>query len=578
MKIKKIFIKNYCSFKAEMVKFQKPLYPLVLVGENNVGKTNFLRALGLFFNNNSRDLTEDVFFDPSQDVEIIMEFDELNDWEKSNIGETNMIGDSLFVRQVGVNRASGGRKLKYYALRKKDDEDEGGQAFDPELYKSEKQELFFGEGFQQQDEFFWFMNPSGSSNFLEGYLPKFLYIPAIDDVDNQLKVQSNTLFGEIIAEIVSKLEGGSDAVEQIKSGLSELSGLQEISDLNANLSAELQKIFDDITFKFEIASPDFFKIIQQQANTVISDEVETKPKLKGEGIQRAIIFSIFKVYSDLLVKADTERSRSLIFAIEEPELYLHPHTQKVFLEVLKTIVRGGEEDDPEKSDQIIYTTHAPNLVEIKEYESVCVVRKKDKKTYINQAQEVFPQGYDEDREEFRLTIEFDPERNELFFAKKVLLVEGDTEKVSFRVISKKMGKNLNKLGISIVECGGKDKIIPFIWILNSFEIPYFVVCDEDPVEEVDIDAIACAKCKQRANSRKGGQQFKFGLNDKIEGEIQEEIGSMELLSPDFEGLCESEVGTRLSKPFSAYKNFSQKEEDEIPERLKEVLEKACNTG
>lgn len=577
MKIKKIFVKNYCSIKAEIVNFQKLLYPLVLVGENNVGKTNFLKALSLFFGNNSRDLVEDVCFDPSQEVEILIEFESLNDWEKSNIGENNMIGDSLFVRQVGINRTSG-KKLKYYTLRKKEDEKESGQTFDPEMYKSERQEPFFEEDFYEQDEFVWFMNPSGSSNILEGYLPKFLYISAIDDVDNQLKVQTTTLFGEIITEIVRKLEGGSDAVEKIKEGLGELSSLQEILDLNTNLSTELQKIFDDITFKFEIASPNFFKLIQQQANTVISDEVETKPKLKGEGVQRAIIFSIFKVYSDLLIKADTERSRSLIFAIEEPELYLHPHTQKVFLEVLKTIARGGGEDNSDKSDQIVYTTHAPNLVEIREYESVCVFRKKDKVTYINQAQEVFPQGFDEDREKFRLTIEFDPERNELFFAKKVLLVEGDTEKISFRVIAEKMGKNLNKLGVSIVECGGKDKIIPFVWILNSFEIPYLVVCDEDPVEEIDLEGIDCDKCRQRANSKKSGQQSKFELNEKIQEEVGEEMGSIAFMSPDFEGLCESEMGTRLSKPFSAYKDFVQKDESEIPGKLKDIVEEVCRVN
>lgn len=579
MKINRVFIKNFCSIKNELVCFQNPLYPLVLVGMNNVGKTNILRALNLFFENNSRDLVKDVFYEDSKDVEIVIEFKELNDWEKSQISEKNLIDEHLYVRQIGLCRPpAGGKKLKYHALRKKSDGDEeDGEEFKLQNYVSSGNINLFNDDFTTETDFYWFANPSGSSNFLEGYLPKFLYVPAVDDVDDELKVQTNTFFGAIISEIVKKLEGQNKIVGKIKEGLSELSGLQEISELNENLTKELKNIFSDVKFKFEISSPDFFKIIQQYANTVISDEVATSPKLKGEGVQRAVIFAIFKVYAEILIKSDIGRERSLIFAIEEPELFLHPQTQKVFLNALKIIARGGETDDPAKSDQVIFTTHSPNLVEVKDYVSICLIRKQGKETRVSQVLEDIFDENQEKKEEFRLIVEFDPERNELFFARKVMLVEGDTEKVCFRVIAEKMGSDLYKTGVSIIECGGKDKIMPFIHILNRFKIPFLVVCDQDPIEEDgDLDTISCEHCKERAKSKKESQKRKFALNQQMQDKIDNSFGKLEIMEPDFEGLCESEhIGSGLSKPFTAFTTFNQMTKAQIPTKLKNIVEELC---
>lgn len=129
---------------------------------------------------------------------------------------------------------------------------------------------------------------------------------------------------------------------------------------------------------------------------------------------------------------------------------MHPYKQKVFLDVLKTIARGGKTEDQEKSDQILFTTHSPNLVEIKNYKSILIVKKENCETKISQINEDIFDEEEKEKEEFKLIIEFDPERNELFFAKKVLLVEGDTEKICLREIANKLDKNLDYENISII--------------------------------------------------------------------------------------------------------------------------------
>ena len=75
--------------------------------------------------------------------------------------------------------------------------------------------------------------------------------------------------------------------------------------------------------------------------------------------------------------------------------------------------------------------------------------------------------------------ELDPERNELFFAKHVILVEGDTEKLAIPEYARRLAVNLDRLDVSIVEVGGKRSLKMFAEIIRSFGIPVTLVFDTD---------------------------------------------------------------------------------------------------
>ena len=65
------------------------------------------------------------------------------------------------------------------------------------------------------------------------------------------------------------------------------------------------------------------------------------------------------------------------------------------------------------------------------------------------------------------------------FARAVLLVEGATEKFVFPAVSRLMGTDFDRYGISIIECGGKGNLITFSKVASAFDIPYVVVADDD---------------------------------------------------------------------------------------------------
>lgn len=83
--------------------------------------------------------------------------------------------------------------------------------------------------------------------------------------------------------------------------------------------------------------------------------------------------------------------------------------------------------------------------------------------------------------------ELDPERSELFFARRLLLVEGDTEKLSYPAYAAKLMLDLDRAGATIVEVGGKRNLKDFAVLAISFQIPAGIVYDKDSSDFKDGD-------------------------------------------------------------------------------------------
>jgi predicted ATP-dependent endonuclease of OLD family len=162
----------------------------------------------------------------------------------------------------------------------------------------------------------------------------------------------------------------------------------------------------------------------------------------------------------------------VVFILEEPELFLRPHTQRYLYRRLRELAAQG--------NQVLYSTHAPAFLNVARLDELVLVGHEPERG----TQVVRPEPL-ESEEAFRVVSEFDAERSELFLARAAILVEGRTEKLVLPSVFAALGHDVDRAEISIVECGGKSNIPVFARICQSCGIPFVVVHDRDAEQGKD---------------------------------------------------------------------------------------------
>jgi predicted ATPase len=228
----------------------------------------------------------------------------------------------------------------------------------------------------------------------------------------------------------------------------------------------------------------------------------------------------------------------LVLLVEEPELFLRPQAQRHLYRLLRTFAETG--------NQALYSTHAPAFLNVGRLEEVALVEWSTRAgTTI-----VHPEPLDAD-ESFRALSEIDAERSELFLARAVLLVEGRTEKLTFPLIFRALGRDADRDGISIVECGGKPNMPLFVRVCKAAKVPYVVVHDRDA-----------------APGRKP-----ILAERVLNAQIAELAGAERtvVLAPDFEAIAG--LRGRGHKPARAWQHFSSMTAEHVPSSLREAVER-----
>jgi putative ATP-dependent endonuclease of OLD family len=144
-----------------------------------------------------------------------------------------------------------------------------------------------------------------------------------------------------------------------------------------------------------------------------------------------------------LILLEQEAGQFPLLLIEEPEAHIHPQLQMKFLKFIREEYSGGE--SPKL--QTILSTHSPNLASKAPLESVILM--KDGVAYPMRKGATSLDGAD-----YTFLEKFlDVTKANLFFAKAVLIVEGDAENILLPTISELLGRPLENYGVSIVNVG-----------------------------------------------------------------------------------------------------------------------------
>lgn len=339
-------------------------------------------------------------------------------------------------------------------------------------------------------------NPKGYPGVLKGALPEFIYVPAVRDISDEAKVSKYSPFGQLINSILEKIS--QEQKDVISKGLKEVENLlnrgsddrvKEIREIEDKLNQLISEIME-CDIEIEMALPKLREVFGG-ATLYANDGVRTKIEAKGHGLQRSMIFTILRAYAELshILKAGEQAGqRSTIFAIEEPELYLHPQLQRTLMGVFRDISKG--------TDQIIYSTQSNLFVSVSNFDEICIMRREKKEGALQSVPTQLSVNDLIEDLEIRKGIKanevgireqyahvFDDNINEGFFADKVVIVEGDSEKYSLPLYAKAIGYDLDRNNISIVHADGKGQMDRLLRIFNGFRIPTYLWFDGDKNKE-----------------------------------------------------------------------------------------------
>lgn len=407
MRLKTLYIKGFRNFKEATINFNNQS---LIIGANDVGKTNLLYALRILldrgFSDLDLELKESDFYAYEETNEVIITafFDDIKE-------------DCILSKMKGDISGDGKLVIKYLATKGEDykffcgksDADEDLHEYAIPYYRKVLNIKYINS---KRD--FW------------GYINKtknILLQQAKEDRSAETIDMDDALYKQI-----------SDKLKEVDSQIPELSYVKNATE---QINEELNKLAihnQEQKVVFDTASTDTDSVINKISIT--SKHGNKKLLIGGEGRLNQIYLSLWASQNRI-----SEYSNEVsILCVEEPEAYLHPHQQRELARYLCQVLKG----------QVILTSHSPYIVCEFSPNSIMRLYKDDQETKVasDGCSSVIEEGFDG----FGYRMSVIPA--EAFFADCVILVEGQSELIFYKTLAKQIGIDLDRLNISILSVEG----------------------------------------------------------------------------------------------------------------------------
>lgn len=451
MKLKRVVIKNFRSIKHLEFEFPESNL-LVLVGPNNSGKSNIIRAINLICGEDwvSSERLQDYDFylrDKSKEIRIELIFDN---------------GSSAIF-------SSSSRWPEYRDV--------------------------LGNLIRDQ-------------NIKEDF--PSTYLGADRAFDRHISFYDWSLLGKIRKTFHKRAYNLSDKLEERFNEIVDLfDQVPGFSEFKKDFGKFFEELQADVPLKMSIdfkpfTPSNYFKTMHILASDPNQNRRDIDLDELGEGTRNLILLALLRSYAVNLRQYGEEIKG--ILALEEPEIYLHPQAQRNLFRILREIASTGL--------QVIISTHSNNFVDTEFFDSIGLVRKVDDPenkgcqhttlTLVSKA-ELLEHCYRTGVPEGKATIENITEYykstsnyrlNEAFFARFLILVEGETEELALPEYLAAVGLNCDQKGVSVIAVQGKNQIPKYWRLFGKFKIPMLVVFDND---DDGVDAKGSDNQKRKSN-------------------------------------------------------------------------------
>jgi putative ATP-dependent endonuclease of OLD family len=473
----------------------------VIIGENNVGKTNFLRAIQLIldtdFSDTDRQLVAEDFHDSIDDplgngaeIEIKIEIQGYEHNRKlvaqfSDALISDVPPTLLFTYRYVPNKDEQGNILNYKYV----------------IFQGNKEEVRF---------------TNEERNYINIYV-----IKALRDVERELKGNKNSPLYKLVKQYeisTDHLEEISDALKEAAEGIleldeivhikdslinrfSSLSGLQTeneitlrtfdidterllytlqvymglkerpVSELSLGLANILYVslmllLLKDKTIIPVIKAEHFATLQEKDKDSLLANLYEVSEKgnyvLKKE-IEEETIDMLYSFMDEYNYK----HQAFTILAVEEPEAHLHPVLQRlIYREVLHN-----------SNTSVIFTSHSTYIASVAPLNSIVHVRRIDNSSKVFSTANLAI----EDKEKKDIERYVDAKRGEIYFGKGIILAEGITEEYFVPAAASLQSTPLDDYGIVVCNIDSTN-FKPYVQLLNTLNIPWVLFTDGDYYE------------------------------------------------------------------------------------------------
>ncbi len=507
--IKNIKIGNFRSVKSEEFQIAIPNGKLgsgltVIVGPNNVGKSNICRAIDGLFNKFEE---QDKTYGTSNVTEIEVEFTS-DDFDKSI--ETYVVDNKQSVYKAAV--------------------------LDDSLHAKRSDEESINKIFLKQSDGT-FKNSSG----IDAPFSAWIKLRTLDPeytTEDATKYGSTSILGDLLGKIFQEIET-EQRYEDLKAAFKDLFEDNSIfekksEEISQKVSGYIKDFYGEVGINFVPDRPDLAALTKNVRTIVKDGSHDSDVSTKGSGLQRAVVLALIQTYAASFEKAEHKKPFYLI--IDEPELSLSAQGQKRLLSALRVITQ---------KEQVLLITHSPYFVNWSDLENGARIGRasfdSENGTKLHWLQEGsnYSNLIQTASNDWQKPYLLDNAAKEILFSDKVLMLEGQEDVGLIRRWARDNNKNY-QFDIFGYGVQGYTNFKPYLHLARDIgltkvasiydkgdsediqladdktEFPDYLLCQlaANDIRDKFSSCMNCEDCKDNPQNCKSQKQTKDGCFDK----------------------------------------------------------------
>jgi len=451
---------------------------IFIYGQNNVGKSTFLKAYEFFYADSVPSIDDYFNKDTANNIELEIEFS-LDELDLSRIEKAAPQNKKESYKEyINDNR------LRFKKIWQK--KGKTSEAINL-TYRFDKNE-YVSSGYAS----------IGIHNVFKSCMPRPIFIKAMPT-----EIEAKSILNEILKAMAEstlqqdELIALNEAREKIKELQEKMYNPETICKYEDSVNTYLNKVFNDTKIIFKDQKDRVawtenkigkeydieFKKIDADGN--LDENIPSSVDKIGHGTIRTAIFTLL-LMRDVAEKFERQKGRKdYMVLFEEPELFLYP---KIERELRELIYQVSEDDLPY---QVLCASHSASMIDLSKPKSSTVrLISTSKGTEAHQINTQFLKNAKniktdaELKQEMYEILRFNPYICESFYADEVILIEGPTEELIIRAFFQHKKPDRD---IFILNCGTVNNIPFYQKVFSQFRIKYHVICDTDSssIESID---------------------------------------------------------------------------------------------